>query len=219
MSSDRRANDAEGYAAHQQAWESLPWYVNGTLQGDELERVERHVAGCVTCRSELKYLQRLGSELHATEELALSPERGLARALAEIEGRRRAVGRLTSWLGAAPAGLRLALAGQALAILLLAGALGWQLRPVPPPAFHTLAAEPAAAPPQARLRVVFDETLEEVGLRALLLEVEAGIVGGPSPTGVYTLGLPAAADGRPAAGALDRLRSHGGVRYVELVTR
>ena len=35
----------------------LPWYVNGTLRGDELGRVERHVAVCPACRREVDWLK------------------------------------------------------------------------------------------------------------------------------------------------------------------
>ena len=35
----------------------LPWYVNGTLRGDELGRVERHDAVCPACRREVDWLK------------------------------------------------------------------------------------------------------------------------------------------------------------------
>src|SRR5262249_48694202 len=35
----------------------LPFYVNGTLHGDELDRVKQHVAGCEQCRREVDWLR------------------------------------------------------------------------------------------------------------------------------------------------------------------
>ena len=35
----------------------LPFYVNGTLQGEELDRVRQHVAACDACRREADWLR------------------------------------------------------------------------------------------------------------------------------------------------------------------
>jgi hypothetical protein len=51
--------DKKPYTAHQELSELLPWYVNKTLQGAELRAVETHLAVCLTCKRELKQLQRL----------------------------------------------------------------------------------------------------------------------------------------------------------------
>jgi hypothetical protein len=50
---------------HQEAWELLPWYVNGTLTGDERRAVDEHLERCPLCRGELA----------ANEELALAVRR------------------------------------------------------------------------------------------------------------------------------------------------
>lgn len=39
--------------------ELLPWVANGTLEGDELRRVEEHLASCLTCRQEVQRLESL----------------------------------------------------------------------------------------------------------------------------------------------------------------
>jgi hypothetical protein len=49
----------KSYASHQELSELLPWYVNKTLQGAELNAVEAHLAVCLTCKRELTQLQRL----------------------------------------------------------------------------------------------------------------------------------------------------------------
>jgi hypothetical protein len=65
------------------------------------------------------------------------------------------------------------------------------------------------------LRVVFAQDLTEGELRAMLLEQELEIVGGPSPFGVYTLSAPDDGPHGGAAGALDWLRASPGVRFAE----
>ena len=39
--------------------ELLPWYANGTLEGDELRQVEEHLASCLACRREVQQLEAL----------------------------------------------------------------------------------------------------------------------------------------------------------------
>lgn len=71
-------------AALEHPSEQLPWYVNGTLEGEELRRVEEHVASCLACRREIEKLRRLRQELK--EAAPTSPgEAGLARLLEAVE--------------------------------------------------------------------------------------------------------------------------------------
>ena len=44
-------------AAHKVADVLLPWLVNGTLEGDELAFVQRHVDECPNCRHEVEWLR------------------------------------------------------------------------------------------------------------------------------------------------------------------
>src|SRR5207253_10892561 len=48
-------------AAHNVADALLPWFVNGTLKGDELALVQRHLGECARCQHEVEWLR----ELHA----------------------------------------------------------------------------------------------------------------------------------------------------------
>ena len=45
----------------QKALELLPWYVNGTLEGEERELVARQVLASLTCRKELERLRQVES--------------------------------------------------------------------------------------------------------------------------------------------------------------
>ena len=48
-------------AAHKVVDVLLPWFVNGTLEGDELALVQRHLGECPRCQQEVEWLR----ELHA----------------------------------------------------------------------------------------------------------------------------------------------------------
>ena len=43
---------SEHDAPHRNAWELLPWYVNGTLSGQDLDLVTGHLPGCAACAEE-----------------------------------------------------------------------------------------------------------------------------------------------------------------------
>lgn len=86
--------------------ELIPWYVNGTLEGEELRRVEEHLASCLVCRRDIEELRELRRELG---EAAPAPpgEPGLARLLEAVEtgdaGARPGRGRFRPWVMAAAA--------------------------------------------------------------------------------------------------------------------
>ncbi|HEX6200130.1 MAG TPA: zf-HC2 domain-containing protein [Thermoanaerobaculia bacterium] len=118
------------------------------------------------------------------------------------------------------------------AFLVLGGGEGSGTDPVGPGrTFRTLTDTPAAGAPapaestatapvpaagSTRIRVVFDPSLTEADIRALLLELRAQVVGGPSPLGAYTLEVPAGgADADPPEVVLDHLRAQPGVRFAE----
>ena len=49
------------YSAHMEISLLLPWYVNKTLHGAEIELVENHLKVCLTCRRELATLHKLAA--------------------------------------------------------------------------------------------------------------------------------------------------------------
>jgi hypothetical protein len=213
-----------GERSHRRVWELLPWYVNGSLAAGEIERVEAHLAVCALCQEESRLCRRTADEIVSAGEVAPSPhpiqfQRMLARIEeSEREERRQGAGpRLAAafrpLVRSTPRPLRWALAAQAAAIFLLVGALGWSLRrPAPmvsataPAAPYRTLSNPEAAPvPTVRLTVMFQPKATERDIRTLLQGVKGEIVAGPSPSGAYTVAIPAAGD--PAAVVLARLRS------------
>ena len=58
---------------HERSTLLLPWYVNGTLQGTELESVESHIAACPSCRAEISHLGRLQNAIQKAGPVPLPP--------------------------------------------------------------------------------------------------------------------------------------------------
>lgn len=219
------------YADHQAAWEQLPWYVNGTLEGAELAEVERHVANCVACRAELNALRELAALIQSVPELPLSPEASLRSVLARIEGAREDQAGLAEeaapvWrrrIGSGPQRrrfpwVRAALLGQAAAILLLAGLLAFPPERRTDGEYRTLsAAGRAPADAGARINLVFAPDTTEARMRELVSSVGGQIVAGPTAIGVYTISTPLAKSGDPSRERLlERLRARPEILFAEL---
>lgn len=221
---------AGGSVSHEQAFELLPWLANGTLGHEERQRVERHVRDCLTCRAELKEQQALGAIVHGHPTVHLSPEKGFERlrrameapAAAEgastLRGRWRAFGRRHVLRGTR------ALAAAAAVCVALGGALwlGWSAQRQSAderraPRYATAAEQQGEL---AEIDVIFADGTTEEQMRALLAEIDATIVGGPTSIGRYTLRLRAPADGAPDAAdeavdsLLRRLAADARVRFA-----
>jgi len=181
---------------HRDTAELLPWLVNGTLDGGERERVESHLAQCVTCRRELEAVRALQAALASDER-----DPAVASALARLHARldedeagyrpRRLLHMLMRrWREARPA-VRRTLAAQCALILVLAGALGIVIASSsPPPAlYRTLGDTPTATSGRQGIVVVFKGEHAEQEIRRLLVSLNARVVDGPSSMGAYRLEL------------------------------
>jgi hypothetical protein len=214
-------SEQSSYADHQATWEILPWYVNGTLNGGELERLELHLTNCVACRAELKYLRELGGAVHAAEDFPLAPAQGFSGVMARIEAAEK---RPFFWgwresLGRTPVGMRHFLAAQAAAILLLVGILAWPAGEAPSAPYRTLSEDPVSQVDlRSRLHVVFDPETPERRIREILASMRAEIIAGPSAVGLYTLAIQGSEAGDLSVQAvLERLRALPEVTFAESV--
>jgi hypothetical protein len=204
---------------HREAEALLPWYAANTLEPSERARVAAHLAACGDCQGALRALGTLASAVRdeAGEPafdvgrlrgvMARLPEQ--ARAPQSLLARLRA--RLSdafapSWQ-ATPLWARAAVAVQFAALLAVSGALLRESEQV------SVTAGDAC---EARLCIVvgFAPEATEAQLRALLGELDAEIVAGPSAAlGLYTIALfetaPEELDGLLAA-----LRERSGVVRV-----
>jgi hypothetical protein len=180
--------------SERQAMELLPWYVNGTLAGEEHEQVRRELRSSLTCRLEYERLCRVRDLMQQDDAERAATDRAFERLMARIEAsgadpRKAAVP--IRWLPIA----------QAAALLALAAGLAWwwgAQEPAPAPnTFETLTVdEPAAAP---KLRIVFAAGVPEETRRDLLEAHGLTLTAPPTADGVYELAMPQNSDARAIA--------------------
>lgn len=203
---------------HHDAWDLVPWFVNGTLGAAEHAALERHLDECADCRGEVHAQRELMQSMRAQPLVEAMPRASLqglwdridAQALPEhVASAPPARRHLPSprWFAAAAAGIVLAL-GATLVLL-----DPW--RTEPPGQFRTVG-DPAASLPDGSIRAVFAGELTLSELQLLLQESRLRAVSGPTSSGVYTLAPPSARD---TAAALEVLRAHPGVRFAEPVAQ
>lgn len=191
---DDRGDDPFHRELHRESQELLPWLANGRLSGDELARVQAHLAGCASCRADLAALQtvRAAGDLPLA---GLDPEAALARLLPQLDlpetpphsARAPVVGWRARLAANDARWLRVAAGLQLCAIAVLATLLA---RPGSDGAGQTDAyrvlGEDAAS--QSVLAVTFRPDTPERELRRIVQASGARIVGGPTVTGAWMLG-------------------------------
>lgn len=151
---------------HAEAEELLPWYVNGTLGGSELERFTRHVETCHDCRADLQ----LGREMlaavndQAAVPIVPRPDREqLNRRLDSLEAIERRRNRLPWAVAAAAAGLA------------VAASLYFGIREadVAPADYVTATTDASQSPVHYVMRIEFDSLATAASRKRLLEEMGA----------------------------------------------
>ena len=224
-------SDQSGGKGHQKVWEILPWYVNGTLEGDEHEFVARHLLRCQSCADEVVRCQSIATAVRSAEAATSRPSpEHLARLMERIDHGSVSAAperwriRVREWIEKirlvfqeTPSLFRWALAAETAAIVLLVAAIIMQ-GSVAPSFYRTLSdAYTSSEPGRVHLQVVFADDITEREIRTLLSSIGATIVAGPTPMAVYTVALVAADRKAPARTreTLALLRGHPKVRLAE----
>jgi putative zinc finger protein/fervidolysin-like protein len=190
-------------SAHAAVDARLPFYVNGTLRGEELSVVEQHVRTCERCQREVKWLRELFA---ACAEIPLAqyptPDHRPVRAL---NWQTRAFG---GWRTTNP-WLRGLLAAQLAAIAILGTLLATDTRN--DATYRTLSSASRLAEGGEAIAVMFDPAITEREMRQILDRVGARIVDGPTVTQAYVVEVPAAR----SAEAVKLLRAEKLVRLAQ----
>lgn len=200
--------------------EHLPWQAAGTLDPVLERRMQTHLDDCPECRQALDRESVIAEAIRTTPMVDVAPQAGLAKVMTRIEQRNARRAWLARWLQPLTGAgehrpLALAVAAQALVIVVLAGALLVSLGERRPAAAYRTLSNPAPVPavPGATLRVVLDEQLTVAQVHAMLVPLNGRIVSGPGPNGLFTLQVPG-----DARAAVDVLRAQPGVRLAEIVS-
>lgn len=189
---------------HRTAQELLPWFVNGTLAAAEAAPVAAHLAQCSRCQADASALAAVRA-VPIDVDPGDSVERGWAVLRGRLDSRPTDVRRSTAhpWWKLS---LQVALAAQAVVMLVLVGALIATTTQKEP--YRALGSAPAAI--EANALAVFRADATEQQMREALRAAGARIVGGPTISDAYLLRM---ADLQPET--LARLRAQPGVLRVE----
>lgn len=191
----------------------LPWYVNGTLDGSDREQVDRHLANCPTCRTELEDLTALKGRLTTFYNAQPGPSTHasrhvLDRVTLETDRHSHQPAERTSWLGNIDEWLRTLLINRwvptlaATLFLVQIGLTFWISMPTP--ATEQLTTR-SLGMPTAMIVVSFQRTATEEQIRDLLQRIYGRVADGPTADGRYTIQVPAA-DPSAVQRKLDLLR-------------
>ena len=212
---------------HQDISALLPWYVNGSIDERDRQRLDAHLALCAGCRDELARERWIYEGMTAETAVEYMPAASLKRLQARLDGvaaspdPRADVGTHERAAGQKPGGGLLAWPGlmaasvavMAVALSLLAADRWMQFRAhAAAPDYYTVTTSAPRAPGEV-IRAVFSPTITLVELQAVLDEAQLRIVSGPTEAGVYSL---AANSGRPVSASLASLRRDEKVRFAEI---
>ena len=227
---------AQFQQVHAEVWNLLPWYVNGTLDADDLRLVEEHLTQCLTCRTELAEQTEIARLAAETDVLDSVMETSLAKmherlaaegaAVPPSDSRQSGSQKERSWTARirrqwerlhrslhfrpASIGLMGGVPAMAVVAFLVFGGVS-----EPPEPFTTLSdGEVEVAGPVLRVKV-FEEA-DSSAVAASLAEQGLQIIEGPSPYGVYTL-APVSGGMTEMEETMARLRDMAFVEFVTLV--
>jgi len=217
MSSNRRT---ENSAEHHEVSVLLPWYVNGTLEDRDRQRVDAHVGICTACREDLAAQRRIFEAIAAEPALDYMPVASLKRLQARLDSMQSgspatlasptepATDRAWPWRGWMAASI----AGLAVAVALLAADRWVQVEARrSQPSYRTVTSSAPLAQGEV-IRAVFSPNITLVELQTILDEAQLRIVSGPTEAGVYSL---ASNSSLTVRASLALLRRHSTVRFAE----
>jgi hypothetical protein len=187
------------YSAHQEISLLLPWYVNKTLHGAEINRVENHLKVCLTCRRELATLHKLAAAVQQEGSIDTAAQASFSHLKKRIHSpdattrknppkamtlpaQRKGQGKI--WRLPRPA---LALAAVVLLSLLITRFIDtghFQMND-----YRTLSNAEHPAISQNTLRVIFSTGTQQPQIDEILASVQGRIVDGPTEQGVYTVAV------------------------------
>ncbi|WP_299204509.1 zf-HC2 domain-containing protein [uncultured Tateyamaria sp.] len=179
---------------HEEVWDLIPWYVNGTLPDTDIAMVEAHAKTCIACSEEIGRQTVLAQKVVKTDPFDVPLQRSWDTLRAQVEADLRARTPVTpkrGWLEAMQGRGRGMLGGLAIACLALV-LVAVQFGGPGQDDFVTLTSEPASDAPTIRFQPAPD--LTQAQLADLLTPLGVVAVTGPSAAGIYSATLAQDAD-------------------------
>lgn len=181
---------------HDAIWELIPWYVNGSLPEEQAQMVKDYSLHNTACAQEIERQRRLAEGVVKVDPFEAPLSRSWEHLRAQIEAEDRA--------RTPKAGARGRFAGLQGGLIALASAVSVAclvlvIQPFDN-SFETLTSGGEEVLPTVRFQL--SPGVDPAALDALLAQVDATLVSGPSDAGVYTATLAAEADTQATADAL-----------------
>ncbi|HXC57830.1 MAG TPA: zf-HC2 domain-containing protein [Steroidobacteraceae bacterium] len=199
---------------HRNAWDLIPWFVNGSIADNERAGLQHHVEGCAACREEIEAQRLLLQTMRTPPQVESMPHGSLQKLWQRID-ENPAPAQEEAPVARSPQAFRWLAAAvivQALLLGVLATVMLRSPRSDADAAYRTVSTA-VVEPGPASVRAVFSPDMTLGELQALLERAHLRIVNGPSADGVYTLAT--ATRGDDPKQALLTLRAHPAARFAE----
>src|SRR6185369_756278 len=179
---------AEFAMNHRNAWDLIPWFVNGSIADNERAGLQHHVEGCAACREEIEAQRMLLQTMRTPPQVESMPHGSLQKLWQRID-ENPAPAQEEAPVARSPQAFRWLAAAvivQALLLGVLATVMLRSPRSDADAAYRTVSTA-VVEPGPASVRAVFSPDMTLGELQALLERAHLRIVNGPSADGVYTL--------------------------------
>ncbi len=199
---------------HQAMTVLIPWYLNDTLDGTTRSRLDRHLATCPRCRSDVAFERAVQDSVAAQPAIEYMPAASLKRLNATLDELQHARPLSFRAFRQPPRGaVAASIALLTLVVVLGAVTVGRRVLGGGQGSadYHTVTTSRVRSPGET-IRAVFAPGMTVAELQRVLDDAQLRIVAGPSEAGVYSL---APTSTRPASSSLEVLREHAGVRFAE----
>ena len=205
-------NKSWNVITHSEAFELLPWLVTDTLSRGERVAVEKHVDSCPVCSHEIDEQRSLRELVLDSSVVPLPTSKSFNQLLSRIDASKTKVSgsRFVGWRRPYLIGATLAMVS--MSVLLVIAVID---APEPQDEFVTLTESGSQRIAGSTLHVIFESGITEADMRAALLAAGGEIVRGPTPEGIYTIGIAGSSEeSNDIDGLLNQLRADPHVRLA-----
>jgi len=214
------------YSAHQDILLLLPWYVNKTLHGNEVETVENHLKVCLTCRRELASLQKLAAAVRqegsfdSTMQVSFSQLKKRIHQPDELKltetPKVTALNDHRKWLGKISVMPRSAFAMAAVVLLSLLLPRFIDTSHFLTNDYRTLSnGENPVTGDKNTISVIFSTDTEKDQIDKIIALIQGQIINGPDKQGVYKIAISGEPVAKDILERVNSLRTNPNVLFVE----
>lgn len=166
---------------HDDVWELIPWFVNGSLPSDKKEKVRSHIMTCRECAAEVARQHKLAKHVSTTDPFDVPVSRSWEKLRGQIESDRPVAKPqfdFWEWLGKFKTGLLVGGAGAVACLLVIVAFVPTS------DDYRTLTGSNPELQHTIKFQTIPGTEITEIN--SLLSQYGLELKDGPSETGVYT---------------------------------